>query len=164
MYTIDTVPNLDCGHCKHFNVKADLPGEVSSCKRIDHKTIKFYTPWFKCYDCGMHHMICSDFEPRHPEYADFRDWEGFDEAFPVWMDAWLPYRKKTDIGFILNGDRTTVYYVPFDTFVYGPLVVDGMLQTTGKTTCARDKVDHGVQLYKRVYEKIDGVTIAGEEG
>lgn len=161
MYTIDTCPNFKCGDCKFHSVNADRDGYVSQCKRIDHKLLKFATPWFKSYDCGFHHMICSDFEPRSNDSADYLDWDGFEKAFPVWVQAWLPYGKKRDIPFVIKGHSKIRYYVPFDAFVYGPLVIDRVLQATHKSFQVRSKKEYGVQLYTIKTEEINGETIEG---
>ena len=49
----DAFCSVGCGECKYFNVKASLPGVESTCKRLDHKMVKFAGPWFKSYDCGQ---------------------------------------------------------------------------------------------------------------
>lgn len=59
----DAFPALGCGLCKFFKVNADR--EESLCKRLDHKQIRFYHPWFKSYDCGQFSQnLCADFKPN----------------------------------------------------------------------------------------------------
>ena len=70
MYTIEDCPHFMCQDCKYFKINADI--EESLCKRIDHKKVRFHKNPFSSYHCGEHHIICRDFEPKHPEYADFK--------------------------------------------------------------------------------------------
>lgn len=59
----DEYCHVGCGNCAYFNFGCD-PGVESTCKRIDHKKIRFAVPWFKSYDCGQYtaHM-CAEFQP-----------------------------------------------------------------------------------------------------
>lgn len=162
MYTVDTCPHVGCGDCAYFKVNADLDGVESTCKRIDHKKVKFAIPWFKCYDCGMNslHIPCGDFIPAHPEYADFREWTNFSDFWKVYVETWLPYKNENiTLPFTINGDTSVRYHVPLSKFIDGTMIVDGVLQAVEKTYCKRDKVECGVQLYKIIHKKIDGVLI-----
>ena len=85
---------LQCGQCKHFKVDADRT--VSTCKRIDHKHIKFAFPYFKSYDCGQFSpFVCKDFEP-----SDTCPW--LKEHWKGWNDYWEGEEPSGTIGFILN--------------------------------------------------------------
>lgn len=57
------------------------------------------------------------------------------------------------------GDTSVRYHVPLRKFIDGTMIVDGVLQAVEKTYYKRDKVEYGVQLYKIIHEKIDGVLI-----
>ena len=86
MYTIEDCPHFMCQDCKYFKINADR--EESLCKRIDHKKVKFYKSPFSSYHCGEHHIICHDFEPKHPEYADFQNWNGIDDYLNTFIESW----------------------------------------------------------------------------
>lgn len=160
MYSVDDCPHFMCHDCKFWKVNADLKPNQSTCKRIDHKRVKFWRPFFASYDCGRNHMICADFEPAHPEYADFKNqWEGFDDYWRSYQKAWLTSPEKRGIAFYINDDHNVMYCTTLDTFLYGPVVKDGMLQAFEKCYSKRDKVDHGVQLYKIIREPVDGVRL-----
>lgn len=151
-YTRYTCPHLYCGDCKYFG---------RNCKRVDHKTVKFYKPCFSSYHNGEHHIPCKEFEPAHPEYAAYRDqWNGIEDIWPVYRDTWLKGQNMDHIAFHINDDFNTDYYVPFDLFYNGGMIEDGVLKATVKQTTVRDKVDLGVQLYKLKKEKIAGVDLS----
>ncbi len=63
------------------------------------------------------------------------------------------------MAFTVNGNTDVNYQVPTKKFLDGTMIVDGVLQAVEKTYYKRDKVDLGVQLYKLVHEKINGVRI-----
>lgn len=157
-YTIDTIPHLRCQQCEFFDIKADQEGHESKCKRIDHKKVKFFKNPFSSYHCGECHCPCSDFQPAHPEYADFREWVDMEDAWPVFRDAW-GYEIRNYLTFHVNGDYDTDYLVPFDLFYDGGMIEDGILKADYKQTAVRDKVQYGVQLYKIKKEKISGVVL-----
>ena len=55
---------IECGECKWFKVNADMDGVESTCKRLDHKHLRFAKKIFKSYDCGCFDInTCADFEP-----------------------------------------------------------------------------------------------------
>lgn len=51
------------------------------------------------------------------------------------------------------------YIVPFEFFFYGGMIEGNILNAIQKRTTVRDKVSHGVQLYKIKEEDIFGVNI-----
>ena len=60
----DECYHVGCGSCKPFNCRAELEGVESTCRRLDHKHLRFAVPWFKSYDFGQQSAImCADFEP-----------------------------------------------------------------------------------------------------
>lgn len=163
MYTIDTCPNLSCIHCKLFNIHADQPQVESKCKRIDHKKVKFAVPWFKSYDCGRDHIICSDFIPAHPEYADLKEWTCFDDFWKMYVEAWLPYKNtKMYIGFTIGNDTRIRYRVPLMQFISGSMIQNGVLKAEQKVYCVMKKYGEHV-LYQLKYEEIEGVKIQEEQ-
>lgn len=157
-YTIDNCPHLGCQDCKYFRVNADR--EESICKRIDHKSIKFAKPWFKSYDCGASHIICRDFEPKHPEYTDFESWKGFDDYWKVFKEAWLPNSKaiiRTSVAFTLHDDTSIRYYVLLTDFINGTFIKDGKLLAFEKKYYKQSR--KSPIGYELITEKIDGVEI-----
>lgn len=112
---------LQCGQCRFFNVNADR--QVSTCKRLDHKHIKFATPWFKSYDCGQFSgTVCKDFQPSDtvPWLKDH--WKG-------WDDYWDGEKQKGMIPLIIDNDKSVRYLVSREDFVNGTFLnSDGSLK------------------------------------
>lgn len=113
--------HLGCGDCKYCNVKADLDGEESTCKRIDHKHIQFAKPYFKSYDCGQRSAIlCSDFEPNEWELWLYRHWKR-EFLGKVSTDGY--------IGLCLDKDQSVRYFVTKEDFFYNTFLnEDGSLK------------------------------------
>lgn len=157
MYNEYNCPNLACGDCKYFKINGDR--EHSPCKKIDHKTVKFHKPWFKSYDCGMHHLICGEFEPKHPEYADIKNkWTNFADFWKVYEKVWLTSSSRINgIPFILNDNFDVAYYVPLETFLYGKVVENGILNATRKSYLKQTRASP--TGYTRINEEINGVKI-----
>ena len=155
MYTIDTCPNLGCRNCKFYKIDADRDGSI--CKRFDHKQIKVFTPWFKCYTCGENHIICADFEPKHPEHVDMREWTNFEDFWKVYQEAWLTnYHKQHGIAVTLNGDTKVTYRISLERFLYGTMIEDGKLMATSKQYYKHTRSGFG---YKLITEEINGVEL-----
>lgn len=154
------VGNYHCGNCKYFNVKADLEGVESTCKRIDHKKVKFYKPWFKSYDCNQHNgIICSDFIPADWCVSAVKEWRGFEEYWENYVEQWLPYRDtNTFVSFFVNGDTETAYRVRLMDFVNGTMIEKGILKAFEKMYYKRDRNPNGFG-YKLVHEPINGIAI-----
>lgn len=109
----DEWPALQCGQCKFFKVDADRT--ASTCKRIDHKTIKFAVPWFKSYDCGQFAgTVCKDFEPSPYIPWLWYHWQG-------WENYWQGDEPKGLIYFTLNGDTSIRYGVDRKDFNEGTM-------------------------------------------
>lgn len=72
-----------CGNCIYYNSHADEEGVLSTCKRLDHKRIRFRRKRFQAYDCGyLSQHICRDFEPA-PMYKWLRKtWKSYDDYRP----------------------------------------------------------------------------------
>lgn len=122
---------LQCGECKHFQVDADRRTETT-CKRIDHKQIKFAVPWFKSYDCGQFAQggVCSDFEP-----ADYCVWlKNHWTNMAEYIEAYEEEEKKSffDNKFIalcINDDTKVRYYVSKKDYFYNDFInADGSLK------------------------------------
>lgn len=147
-------PHLYCRYCKH----------PDGCRRVDHKTVKMHKSPFSSYHGGESHIPCKDFNLGYPEYADFKGkWQGIEDIWPVYVDAWLGSREPETLTFHLGDDFNTDYKVPFRLFFEGGMIEDGILKATVKQTTVRDRVDLGVQLYKLKQEPIGGVVIGTGE-
>lgn len=144
MYTVDDCPHIGCKDCL-FN------GE--NCKRIGGTNLEFVRPWFASQPSGFH-IPCNSFVPKHPEYADMKEWTNYDDFLPVYMEAWWSGRKRC--GFMINGDRSVWYFVPLEKFIDGTMIQDGKLMATHKEYYKRTREGFG---YKLVSEEIDGVML-----
>jgi len=161
MYTIDNCPNFSCCCCAKWKIDAERNECI--CPKLDHKKVKFYIPYFKCYDCGMHHVICGEFVPKYPHYADFKDWTNFEDYWKVYEKAWLTDgMKNRGIGFTVDGDGEKIFFVPLETWLYGEVVKDGILQATTMGYHVR-KIINGVTHYPMMYEVINGVCVDSME-
>lgn len=49
--TNDDWIRIECQHCLYHKSNADMENVQSTCKRLDHKHLRFAKPVFKCYDC-----------------------------------------------------------------------------------------------------------------
>lgn len=148
------VNNYHCGNCKYFRVDADR--NESLCKRIDHKSVKFHTPWFKSYDCNQHNgIICSDFIPASWYINAVKEWNGFEEYWENYVEQWLPYKKTdTTVSFIINGDRSVSYQVKLLDFIYNTMFDEyGYLKAVSKRYYKRDKTSS--IGYRLITEKVD---------
>lgn len=154
-YTFATCPHLYCRDCKFFGEK---------CKRVDHKGVKFHKSPIVSYHYGEYSIPCHDFEPAHPDYADFKDWNGIDDIWPVFVDTWLQGKTPEYVIFHLGDDFDNDYEVPFDLFFNGGMIKDGVLMAAKKMYYVFPETnDSGKLLFKIVAEKIDGVVIATGE-
>ncbi len=105
---------ITCGMCKHFKVRADIDGEDSNCKRLDHKKVRFHEPWFKSYDCGQFgQKICGDFNP------DFSSAPALEKLW-LGIDAYVgEIPDKELIGLRLKRDPDKIYRVKYKEFYDG---------------------------------------------
>ena len=142
------IENYHCGNCKYFH----------NCKRIDHTTIKFATPWFKSYDQNQFNgCICSSFEPSNSCVYACQTWTGFDNYWPQYVEQWLPYKDTNKlVYFTLHNDTSVRYGVPLMDFVNGTMIKNGILKAVQKMYYKRTKDEFG---YKLAREPIDGVRI-----
>lgn len=161
MYSIDTCPNLECRSCKFFRINADFDSVDSVCKRIDHKKVRFAEPWFKSYDCGYSHCICSNFVPANPDHADFDEWTCFDDYWKVYVKAWLPYENENAIvGFTLGSDTSVRYIVPLMSFINGSMIEGSTLNAVERKRYIKHRVSEKHPFgYELRREKIRGVDI-----
>lgn len=141
---MDEWANLQHGQCKHFNVRADLPGVESTCKRLDHKHIKFAVPWFKSYDCGQFAChICKEFEPRDNCKWLQEHWDG------KFIDCYAP---EGIVWLVLDGNTGVRYGVRAEDFFEGTFKnEDGSIKWVRK------------QYYKRSRKSPIGYELVMEE-
>lgn len=153
------VSNLRCNDCKFYKANADMDKVESTCKRINHKTVKFAVPWFKSYDCDFG-TICSDFEPNPNYPALVKEWNelgGFQKWWQLWVEQWLPYQKIDKyVYFTLNGDTSIRYGVWLMDYVTGNMYnEDGSLKAETKQYYVRCKKSKSHPIgYKLVEENI----------
>lgn len=119
-----------CGDCKYFNVRADMDGVQSTCKRINHKTIQFYRPWFKSYDCGQHSgTVCCEFEPSERNVYAKEHWDGFENYWNSYKKYWNTRTDSDGCSFFLDGNTDVGYRVKLTDFVFGTMYnEDGTLK------------------------------------
>lgn len=145
---------LQCGQCKYFKVNADMEGVESTCKRLDHKHLKFAKPWFKSYDCGQFvGRVCKEFEPA--DYCVWlkKHWVSYDD-----------YHQDDIIGddaksyFCLDNDFSVRYGVLTKDFVDGTMFDDnGDLKWVEKVYYKRSKSSPiGYELVHEVRKKSKG--------
>lgn len=113
---------LHCRHCAYHGIK---------CKRANNITVNLVS------DCAhLHHGsyqgICSDFapNPNYPFY--FKNWTSFQDYFDhVAPDIPRPNLSDQTAAavFCFNGDRSTLYFVSQNDFIFGNLYQDGKLRT-----------------------------------
>lgn len=120
---------IGCGLCKHFRVRADLDGVASTCKRLDHKKVRFYAPWFVCYACGdQYDYLCNDFEPAFDRAPALKSlWTGVDDYVGSIPDS-------ARIPLTLKRDPENIYYVRASDFYDGSFIQDGNLRVIAITT------------------------------
>jgi len=118
-----------CNMCRHYDSKADLPGHESQCKRLDHKHLRFWKPWFKSYDCNG--PVCSDFTPAERCLFLYRHWK---------PEFNLPPEDDEKVALVVDGDREIMWHVRALDFFYGDHInEDGSLCWTDKVYYKQSK-------------------------
>ena len=116
----DDFCHVGCGMCSHFSVMADQPGHESTCKRIDHKRIQFYHPWFKSYDCGQFMgIMCKDFSPASTAPKLVEEWLGTDEYVGD-----IP--EDSMMSVFLNGNKKKAFFVKMKEFYEGTFITEDL--------------------------------------
>lgn len=140
---------MRCGECIYFKVNADLNGIESTCKRLDHKKLRFAVPWFKTYDCGQFNgCVCRDFEPAKWCKYLYENWSSFDDYFREILD-----RKTVDL--VIDGNLSIRYQIRYIDFVNNTFLdKEGNLKWIKRYFYKRVKVsEENPTGYKLVYEK-----------
>lgn len=142
----ENIPNLRCSNCKFYRANADK--SESLCKRLDHKVISFYYPYFKSGGIdGLY--ICSDFEPGDSQLWLKEHWQGFEHWKELYKESW---DYSNSVPLIINGNREVIYRVSRDDFEYNTFLQGNVLKAFRKTYMK------GRTL---VHEDVDGVLIEG---
>lgn len=145
MYTVENCSHIVCKNCLFFG---------KSCKRISGTSLEFAKPWFVCQDTGFH-LPCSAFEPKHPEYADMKEWTNFADFWNVYKEAWFTPSDKY-IPFTIHGDHSVRYYVPVEKFIDGTMIENGKLMAEYKQYYKKARNEIG---YKLVREEVNAVEL-----
>lgn len=144
----DDFCHVGCGMCSHFSARADQPGCESTCKRIDHKKIQFYHPWFKSYDCGQFTAImCRDFCPASTAPKLVEEWVGTDEYVGD-----IPEESRMYV--FLNGDKNIAFAISTKEFYEGSFITEDLkLRAYGRMYYKMKRsAPTGYELVKEAYE------------
>ena len=136
-YNADDCPNIQCKDCMFFK---------NNCKRCDGVKVQFAFP---CFSSGFHghHFIFKDFEPMHPEYADFQKWTCFEDFWEVYQDVW--FTNPQYVSFTLNGDLSVRYCVKVDDFINGTMYnANGSLKAFQKMYYKQTRSGFGYKLVR----------------
>lgn len=133
-------PILMCGDCEFYKADADREGVESTCKRLDHKHLRFAKSPFKSYDCGRGMgTICKEFAPAARCKWLANNWDGLDSYLKENMIPRKP------VPLVIDGDESVVYSVDFEDFFNGTFLnEDGSLRWTGKMYLKRCRKVPGV--------------------
>ena len=143
--TNEEYSTLQCGQCKWFNCNADRDGFESTCKRLDHKRLRFAKKVFASYDCGQFEKnICSDFYPAERCVWLLNHWEEVKSQI-------VPYNPNEVIFLNVDKDADVRYAVNALDFYNGTFINDdGSLKWIYKKYCV--KCRDNVTGYKIVRE------------
>lgn len=140
---------LECGQCKYFKVNADMDNVESTCKRLDHKHLRFAKKLFKSYDCGQWQTnTCSDFEPNPGVVWLNQHWNEIKTQI-------IPYKENEVIFLNIDGNTDERYAIKATEFYNNTFHnKDGSLRWLYKYYCKKSR--NKVTGYKIVYELPDG--------
>ena len=97
--------------------------------------------------------------PKYPDYADFKDWTNFEDYWKIYKEAWLTDSvKNRGVAFTVDGENNKMFFVPLETWLYGEVIKDGILQANTVCYFVRKKINN-TMLYSPVYEAINGVCV-----
>lgn len=148
---------IECGECKWFKVNADMDGIESTCKRLDHKHLRFAKKIFKSYDCGCFDInTCADFEPDEKKVPWlYNHWNEVKEQI-------IPYGEFACVELNIDGNTDVRYCVLGSDFYNNTFInEDGSLKWLYKyyQVPSRSSVTH----YDIVYETADGIVVRNRE-
>lgn len=126
----DMCYHVGCGYCKYCDPCANMEGQESRCKRLDHKHIQFAVPWFKSYDCGqLSAIMCADFKPVKWSKYLYEHWTSPIDYAANGDES----RIRGYVGLCLDGDQSVRYYVTMKDFWFNTFTnPDGSLKWVKK--------------------------------
>lgn len=139
-----------CGQCKYFKANADMPNEISTCKRLDHKHLRFAKKTFNCYDCGTDSpFTCSDFAPKENIPYLFNHWQEI-------KSATMPIPEYSLVPLNIDGDTSVRYMVKESDFYNNTFIdEDGSVKWLYKYYYKQSR--RSSTGYVIVYETSDGI-------
>ena len=153
MTNCDEWCRLECGECKWFNVRADMEGVESTCKRLDHKHLRFAKKIFKSYDCGQFDTnTCADFKPDEKKVPWlYNHWDKVKEQI-------IPYKSNHAVSLNIDGDTSVKWAVKAIEFYDGTFLnPDGSLRWVYKYYSVPCRTSPS--KYKTLYEFPNGITL-----
>lgn len=173
----DDVPlNWNCKDCIHF--KFFIDGVCNGCtKRVDHKFVESYAPYFVSVP-EERSGICSEFVPNRKRNGLYT-WKGVEHYLVVrhracmraqdgykmacWKD-YLQYAQNKGLqkAYMLNGDRSSIYYGYWIDYFYGTNVENGKLKVFCKSKQVPYRNVDGIMFNHSVKKNIDGIEIPKE--
>lgn len=147
---------IECGECKWFKVNADMNNVESTCKRLDHKHLRFAKKIFKSYDCGCFDInTCADFEPDEKKVPWlYNHWNEVKEQI-------IPYGKFACVALNVDGNTDVRYCVLGSDFYNNTFInEDGSLKWRYKYYSVPDR--KSPTKYRIVYETPDGLKLTQE--
>ena len=151
MYTnCDEWIRIECKQCKYFKVNADMENVESTCKRLDHKRLRFAKKIFMSYDCGCCDVnTCADFEPDEKKAP----W-----LYNHWNDVKkqiIPYGKNDYVTLNVDGNADVRYLVRGTDFYNNTFInKDGSLKWISKYYAVRDLSRPSKQRIVREYNEV----------
>lgn len=139
---------LECRQCKHFKSNAEMDNVKSTCKRLDHKHLRFAKKVFKGYDCGQFDThTCSDFEPIESIGYLIEHWEEIKSQI-------IPYKENEVILLNVDGNPDVRFAVSAKEFYDNTFLnADGSLRWLYKYYTKQ--CHSSMTGYKIVYEYPD---------
>lgn len=135
MYTnCDEWIRIECRHCKYFKINADMENVESTCKRLDHKHLRFAKKIFMSYDCGCCNInTCGDFEPDEKKVPWlYNHWNEVKKQI-------IPYGKNDYVALNIDGNADVRYLVRGADFYNNTFInKDGSLKWVSKYYSVRD--------------------------
>lgn len=155
--TNDDWIRIECQHCLFHKSNADMENVQSTCKRLDHKHLRFAKPVFLSYDCGAFQInTCADFEP-HPKRVPwlYNHWGEVKQQI-------IPYSDSTVISLNVDGDTETRWAIKaLDFYNNTFLNNDGSLKWLYKYYTKQSR--RNVIGYETYYETPDGKVYTSRE-
>ena len=133
-----------------------MDGVESTCKRLDHKHLRFAKKIFKSYDCGCFDInTCADFEPDEKKVPWLHNhWDKVKEQI-------VPYGEFDYVELNIDGNTDVRYCVLGSDFYNNTFLnEDGSLKWRYKYYTVPDR--KSCLKYRTVYETPDGLKLTQE--